>query len=138
MQKVINNFRQIVELVGKDIEAMSGGSEPPKYSESEQKAICDAFRNVRSSTSPVCRRGTLTCQFVVVHQNLLKTVIGKEGFLSNTPYTAPMAAVLRTLEAGVDKLAYGIIDSVPTCADSAKKNKKMLDSTLANAVDAYS
>lgn len=74
----------------------------------------------------------------MVHQQLLKTVIGKHGLLSLTPFTEPIAAVLRILENGVDTLALGIIDSVPTCAQDATQNLNSLDSTLGDALDKYS
>jgi len=74
----------------------------------------------------------------MVHQELLKTIIGKHGLLSLTPFTQPIAAVLRTLEGVVDTLAFGIIDSVPTCAQDATQNKNSLDSTLSDAQDTYS
>jgi hypothetical protein len=73
----------------------------------------------------------------MIHQELLKTVIGKHGLLSLTPFTKPIAAVLQTLEGGVDELAFGIIDSVPTCAQDATQNKNSLDSTLRDARDKY-
>lgn len=73
----------------------------------------------------------------MVHQALLKTVIGKHGLLSLTPFTQPIGAVLRTLEGGVDTLAFGIIDSVPTCAQDSTQNKNSLDSTLSDAVEKY-
>lgn len=73
----------------------------------------------------------------MVHQELLKTVIGKHGILSLTPFTQPIAAVLRTLEGVVDTLAFGIIDTVPTCAQDATQNKNNLDSTLQDAQDTY-
>lgn len=73
----------------------------------------------------------------MVHQDLLKTVIGKHGLLSLTPFTQPIAAALRALEGGVDTIAFGIIDSVPTCAQDATQNKNSLDSTLGDAVDTY-
>jgi hypothetical protein len=74
----------------------------------------------------------------MVHQQLLQTVIGKHGLLSLTPFTQPMAQVLRTLEGGVDSLAFDIIGSVPSCSEDATQNKNSLDSTLADAVNVYS
>ncbi|KAJ5569089.1 hypothetical protein N7450_011575 [Penicillium hetheringtonii] len=91
------------------------------YSEIDQQAVCNSFRS-----------------FVMVHQELLKTVIGKHGLLSLTPFTQPIAAVLRTLEGGVDTIAFGIIDSVPYCSQDATQNKNSLDSTLGDAIDTYS
>lgn len=73
-----------------------------------------------------------------VHQQLLNTVIGKHGLLSLTPFTQPIAAVLRTLEGGVDHIAFDIIDAVPNCAQDATQNKNSLDSTLGDAIDTYS
>ncbi|KAI5237553.1 hypothetical protein E4T43_07991 [Aureobasidium subglaciale] len=75
-------------------------------------------------------------QFVVVHQNLLKIVIGKSGLLEGI-FLGPVAAVLRSLEGVVDTLAFGIIDSVPFCADKATSDKNNLDDTLGKAVCAY-
>lgn len=92
----------------------------PEYSEMEQNQVCNAFRG-----------------FVQVHQALLKTVIGKHGLLSLTPFTQPIAAVLRTLEGGVDTIAFGIIDTVPTCAEGATNDKNSLDMTLKDAQDKY-
>ena len=40
-------------------------------------------------------------QFVVVHQNLLKVMIGKSGLLQGI-FLGPVAAVLRSLEGVVD------------------------------------
>lgn len=72
-----------------------------------------------------------------VHEELLKTVIGKHGLLSLTPFTQPVAAILRALEGVVDTLAFGIIDAVPTCAQDATQNKNSLDATLSDAQDTY-
>lgn len=73
----------------------------------------------------------------MVHQELLKTVIDKHGVLSLTPFTEPIARVLRALEGSVDQLAFGIIDTVPTCAQDATQNKKSLDMTFQEAEDKY-
>jgi hypothetical protein len=67
----------------------------------------------------------------------LSTVIGKHGLLSQAQFTQPIAEVLRTLEGGVDKLAFGIIDLVPTCAEGATKDKMDLDATLQKAETTY-
>jgi hypothetical protein len=65
-------------------------------------------------------------------------MIGKHGLLSLTPYTQPIAQLLRSLEGSVDALAFGIIDVIPTCAQDATNNKNSLDQTLATAIDIYS
>ncbi|MCJ1334627.1 hypothetical protein MMC10_011339 [Thelotrema lepadinum] len=93
---------------------------PSPYTETNQLAICDAFR-----------------EFVLVHQQLLATVIGTHGILALTPFTQPLAEILRLLEGGVDTLAFGIIDAVPTCAGEATDNKNSLDDSLQRAVDTY-
>lgn len=72
-----------------------------------------------------------------VQQTLLSTVIGKHGLLSLTPFTQPIAHLLRALEASVDALAFGIIDVVPTCAQDATENQNSLDSTLNDAIETY-
>ena len=41
-------------------------------------------------------------QFVKVHQLLLSTVIGKHSIFAQFGVTAPIAAILRSLEAGID------------------------------------
>lgn len=74
----------------------------------------------------------------MVHQQLLQTVIGKHGLLSITPFTQPVAQILRTLEGGVDTLAFGIINEVPSCAKDAMQNKNSLDMTLQQSVQTYS
>lgn len=73
-----------------------------------------------------------------VNEKLLKTVIGKHGLLSLTPFTQPVAAILRTLEGAVDTLAFGIIYVVPTsCYQDATQNKNSLDAILRDAQDTY-
>jgi hypothetical protein len=57
--------------------------------------------------------------------------------LSITPLTQPIAAILRVLETGVDKLAKGVIGLVPTCAAKAGDELKQLDGTLDEAVKAF-
>lgn len=79
-----------------------------------------------------------TTQFVRVHQRLLDIVIGKESLLASTPAASLLAAALRALESIVDKLAFGIIDLVPTCADGAKSDLSKLDDTIAKAIKTYS
>lgn len=83
------------------------------FPEDGQKKICETFRD-----------------FVRVHQALLETVIGRAGLLSSTPFTAPLATVLRVVEGGVDSLAFGIIDLVPTCASGAESDKADLDESF--------
>lgn len=67
----------------------------------------------------------------------MSTVISKHGLLSQTQFTQPIAAALKQLESGVDTLAFGIIDLVPTCAEGATEDKNKLDDTLQDAETAY-
>jgi hypothetical protein len=90
-------------------------------SEDGQDAICDAFTG-----------------FVKVHIALLDTIIGKGSLLAGTPFTAPIAAVLRAIEGVVDDLAFTLIGFVPTCADEAEKEKMKLDEKLDESIEVYS
>ncbi|BCS29734.1 uncharacterized protein APUU_80037A [Aspergillus puulaauensis] len=114
----VSRWREIANILNQTVGKKR--QDPPAYSDSQQQGICNAFRS-----------------FVMVHQELLKTVIGKHGLLSLTPFTQPVAQVLRVLEGGVDTLAFGIIDSVPTCAQEATQNKNSLDMTLEEAQNTY-
>lgn len=77
-------------------------------------------------------------QFVMVHQDLLRIVIGKNSLLASLPVGDAIASVLRTLEGGVDEVAKKIIELVPTCAEQAKKDLGDLDDTIGKAIDTYS
>ena len=139
--KVINNFRQIVQTVTQDIQSMaSTETQNVEYMASDQQSICNAFRDVSLGfvVYPRLFSHSHMPQFVVVHQQLLATVIGKSSIFANTPFTAPMAAVLRAIEGGVDTLAYSLINTVPTCAADATKNKESLDVSLDQSIRAYS
>ncbi|KAJ2997272.1 hypothetical protein NUW54_g7147 [Trametes sanguinea] len=57
--------------------------------------------------------------FVEVHQALLNVVIGKHSIASRLFFTAPVAAVLRSLEAAIDALAFALIGLIPTEKDHA-------------------
>ncbi|CRK45507.1 hypothetical protein BN1723_016558, partial [Verticillium longisporum] len=96
------------------IDLFSPGHEGPSpFPADGQNQVCEVFRD-----------------FVRVHQALLNTIIGKSSFLSGTPFTAPITEVLRTIEGGVDKLAFGIIDLVPTCKKGLESDKKELDASF--------
>ncbi|KAH0285472.1 hypothetical protein M436DRAFT_85319 [Aureobasidium namibiae CBS 147.97] len=114
---VITGFQGIIQTGTTAITNMDGTA---AYTDAtEEQKVCDAFAN-----------------FVVVHQNLLQVVIGKSGLLQGV-FLDPVAAVLRSLEGVVDTLAFGIIDSVPVCADKATSQKSDLDDTLGKAICAY-
>ncbi|KAG9659928.1 hypothetical protein KCU64_g3538, partial [Aureobasidium melanogenum] len=114
---VINGFQGIIQTGTTAITNMQG---TPSYTDTAaEQEVCDAFH-----------------EFVVVHQNLLNVVIGKSGLLQSI-FLGPVAAVLRSLEGVVDTLSFGVIDSVPFCADNATSDKDNLDGTLSKAICAY-
>ncbi|KAJ4234648.1 hypothetical protein NW759_001639 [Fusarium solani] len=119
--RLINSFKDIISTVTNAVTMLGDLPKDPDFPESGQSEICEAF-----------------ISFVKVHQNLLETIIGKKGLLSSTPFTAPIAAVLRVLENVVDKVAFTIIGTVPTCADGAKKDLEALDKTLGKTIEIYS
>ncbi|KAI4718188.1 hypothetical protein E4T48_05611 [Aureobasidium sp. EXF-10727] len=114
---VITGFQGIIQTGSDAITNMEGTASYTDTAAEQQ--VCDAFSD-----------------FVIVHQNLLKIVIGKSGLLQGV-FLGPVAAVLRSLEGVVDSLAFGVIDSVPVCADKATSEKGNLDDTLAKAICAY-
>ncbi|GAB1734378.1 hypothetical protein NU195Hw_g5193t1 [Hortaea werneckii] len=115
-QPVIEGFQQIIRVVYDDIDSMSDSTE---YTAANAQPVCDAFSD-----------------FIVVHQELLRIMIGKSGLLESI-FLGPVAAVLRSLEEVVDSLAFGVIDSVPSCQASATQQKRDLDDTLDKAICVY-
>ncbi|KAI6794843.1 hypothetical protein KC363_g3451 [Hortaea werneckii] len=115
-EPVIKGFQQIIRVARRDIDNMAGTGD---YTAANAQPVCDAFSD-----------------FVVVHQELLRILIGKSGLLESI-FLGPVAAVLRSLEEVVDTLAFGVIDSVPSCQASATQQKRDLDDTLAKATCAY-
>ncbi|KAM0743908.1 hypothetical protein ACQRIT_001222 [Beauveria bassiana] len=158
--QVLNNFRKIVQIVKDDIAAVSGSDS----SASEARPEYFNVTNVQECTSGVQKMNKTSAQvngvdkrqavppytetnqqlicdalatFVQVHIALLSTVIGKSGLLSYTPLTAPIGAVLRTLEGVVDTLAFGIIALIPFCADDTQQRIDSLDQKFQEAKAAY-
>ncbi|CDO71866.1 hypothetical protein BN946_scf184940.g13 [Trametes cinnabarina] len=77
-------------------------------------------------------------QFVKVHQALLNTVIGKHSLAAQFFVTAQIAAILRTLEGGIDTFAFDLIALIPTQSDSANTQFSALHVTISNAITVYS
>ncbi|KAJ7094781.1 hypothetical protein C8R44DRAFT_749368 [Mycena epipterygia] len=75
--------------------------------------------------------------FVEVHQALLSTVIGKHSIFAQFGATAPIAAILRTLEGAIDALAFGLIDLIPCASDTVKMGQGMLDASVTNSINLY-
>lgn len=133
----MDNLKQIITTVGKDIIAMATAGGSTDFKKDDQQDICDAFRTVSATShEPLCIFIN-SFQFVKVHQELLSVIIGKGGILTGTPFTAPLAFVLALLEKGVDALAFGIIGTVPTCSAGAKKDLKELDDSLKEAITRF-
>ncbi|VUC22855.1 unnamed protein product [Clonostachys rosea] len=120
--RVVKGFKDIISTVTMTISDL-GRMEAPEedFAEEDQNAICKAFTG-----------------FVMVHQDLLRVVIGKNSLLASLPVGDAIASVLRTLEGGVDEVAEKIIELVPTCAEQAKKDLGDLDDTIGKAIDTYS
>ncbi|CDO71865.1 hypothetical protein BN946_scf184940.g12 [Trametes cinnabarina] len=77
--------------------------------------------------------------FVKVHQALLNAIIGKHSLASKFVFTAPIAAALRAIEAGVDTFAFALIDLIPTGEETTAANKQFasLQVTIKAAVKEY-
>lgn len=80
-QPVIDGFQQIIRVAQDDIDSMSDSTQ---YTAANAQPVCDAFSD-----------------FVVVHQELLRILIGKSGLLESV-FLGPVAAILRSLEEVVD------------------------------------
>jgi len=75
---------------------------------------------------------------VQAQQALLKTLIGKHGVLSLTPFTAPLGSILVMLEGGFDALGEAVIGEVPIFQKEVEGLRDLLDITLSRAIDLYS
>lgn len=93
-----------------------------------------------------------------VHQDLLATVIGKHGIFAQFALTAPIAAVLETLEATIDvsavgkrlawkimltfcvllqSFAFSLIDLIPTRQSDVTSGQDQLDTAVTNTINLY-
>ncbi|KAJ6477217.1 hypothetical protein DFH09DRAFT_1379429 [Mycena vulgaris] len=75
--------------------------------------------------------------FVKVHQDLLATVFGKHSILAEFAVTAPVAAVLQTLEGIIDTFAFAMIDLIPCGTDSVTNGKNGLDASVEKTIKLY-
>ncbi|KAJ7685888.1 hypothetical protein B0H17DRAFT_1225485, partial [Mycena rosella] len=94
---VVNGFQAIISSLANDDTAMQ--TTPPFTVQSDCDAVVAALSTVSS--------------FVQIHQTLLSTVIGKHTIFAQFGATAPITAVLRTLEGAIDSFAYGLIALIP-------------------------
>ncbi|KAI0806811.1 hypothetical protein C8Q74DRAFT_1362400 [Fomes fomentarius] len=75
--------------------------------------------------------------FVIIHQNLLRVIIGKESLAGRFGFTAPIAFALRSLEGVVDTFCFSAIALIPTSATEANEQFAALNETFMDANAAY-
>ncbi|KAK6544056.1 hypothetical protein TWF694_000769 [Orbilia ellipsospora] len=116
---IIAGFSDIIQTVTNDIAAMA---QDPQYAPGpDSDNIFNAFR-----------------EFVRVHQQLLNILIGKAGLFQTVPLIGePVAQVLRSLEAIVDTVAFGLIDTVQSRSADIQAQASSLDVTIGNAIKSY-
>ncbi|KAF8155232.1 hypothetical protein K438DRAFT_1987142 [Mycena galopus ATCC 62051] len=117
-QTVITDFTTIINDLAADVTAMQATS--PFTVQADVQLVVTALNN-----------------FVGVHQQLLATVIGKHGIFAQFGVTAPIAAILRSLEAGIDSFAYAMIALIPSGETSVTNNKNSLDGSVTNTITLY-
>ncbi|KAJ6533701.1 hypothetical protein B0H19DRAFT_1272341 [Mycena capillaripes] len=118
-QTIVAQFNVIIDRLRTDITTMQ--ATPPFTAQADCNAIVVALRD-----------------FVLVHQALLATVIGKHAIFAQFVFTAPIAAVLRALEAIIDSFAFAMIDLIPCGAISVTNDKNGLDTSVGNSITLYS
>jgi hypothetical protein len=116
-QTVVTDFQTIVTNLAGDVTAMEA---TPPFADGVAQPIVDALTD-----------------FVLVHQALLSTVIGKHAIFSQFGVTAPITAILRSLEAGIDSFAFAMINLIPTRQSDVTDDKDQLDSSVGNTVTLY-
>eukprot|EP00898_Chlorokybus_atmophyticus_P008629 jgi/Chlat1/8768/Chrsp90S09245 len=96
---------------------------------------------VGATAYPAANQGVVCnalIEFIHVHQALLGVLIDKGGLFSEVPLIGqPVAAVLQTLEAAVDTLAFGIVGTIPGCRTKAMNANQGLKSAFASAIQTY-
>jgi hypothetical protein len=117
--KIINDFTDIVTTATGAFSQMQGNAAVAPGPDSD--SIFNAFRD-----------------FVKVHQQLLNILIGKAGLFTTVPIIgAPVAAVLRSLEAVVDSIAFNLIDTVQSRSADLQAQAESLSGTIKNAIKSY-
>ncbi|KAF7359739.1 hypothetical protein MVEN_00698600 [Mycena venus] len=134
-QTLVNNFNSIINDVG----ALTSGLEatPPI----DVTGTAHSRRQTAGATIVAALDN-----FVAVHQAFLATVIGKHSIFAQFQVTAPIAAVLRSLEAAIDSFAFALINVIPTEArraiepqlGSVMSDKSALDTAVGNTITTYS
>ncbi|KAF7372761.1 hypothetical protein MSAN_00481700 [Mycena sanguinolenta] len=133
-QNLVNDFNTIIT----DIQALTTGLEgtsPIDVTETDHSRRQTAGATIVAALD----------NFVAVHQALLATVIGKHSIFAQFQVTAPIAAVLRSLEAQIDSFAFALIDVIPQQARRAiepqlgtvSSDQSALDTAVGNTVATY-
>ncbi|KAF7337349.1 hypothetical protein MSAN_02260600 [Mycena sanguinolenta] len=112
-----NDFNTIITSLAADVKAMDATS---AFNDADAGPVVDALS-----------------EFVEVHQALLATVIGKHSIFAQFFLTAPIVAVLRNLEAGIDDFAYSMIDLIPTRESNVTTDKNSLHDSVGNTITKY-
>ncbi|KAF3087298.1 hypothetical protein TWF569_008928 [Orbilia oligospora] len=119
--QIIVGFTEIITITSTAIAQMQGSA--VITNPTDAKAIADAFR-----------------MFVKVHQELLNILIGKAGLFTLVPIIGqPVASVLRSLEAIVDTVALGIINTVEVAAskETIQSDADSLSATISLSINSY-
>ncbi|KAJ7196436.1 hypothetical protein GGX14DRAFT_575002 [Mycena pura] len=116
-QTVVDDFTTIVGDLAADVTAMN---ETPPFDDEDAEPIVEALDD-----------------FVHVHQILLATVIGQHSIFSQFGLTAPITAILRDLEAGIDSFAFAMIDLIPTKSSDVTDDRNQLDTSVGNTISQY-
>ncbi|KAF8591047.1 hypothetical protein K439DRAFT_1627131 [Ramaria rubella] len=116
-QNIVTDFQAIITSLTGDVTAMKA---TPPFNDVSAQPIVTALRD-----------------FVNVHQQLLSTVIGKHAILAQFGVTAPVAAVLRTLEATIDSFAFAMINLIPTQKPAVQNDQSTLDTSVGNTITTY-
>ncbi|KAI1172831.1 UVI-1 [Nemania sp. FL0916] len=117
--EIIRGFTQIVSTATTITSEMDGT--PKITDQADGQLVFDSFR-----------------EFVRVHQALLNILIGKAGLLENLPFVGPpVAAVLRSVEAVVDSIAFFLIDTVQGFTADLQDEANSLGATLDLTIQKY-
>ncbi|KAJ7652408.1 hypothetical protein DFH06DRAFT_995203 [Mycena polygramma] len=120
VKSVITGFKTIIQDLGTDITAMQA---TPAFGDSLTQPIVDALITVGIFSPTLWEQLLIICQF---HSILAQFVL-----------TAPVAAILRSLEAVIDSFAFALIALIPTKSDSVNTNKATLAEAVGDTITLY-
>ncbi|KDR84335.1 hypothetical protein GALMADRAFT_1340639 [Galerina marginata CBS 339.88] len=110
----VTDFQTIITNLAGDVTAMEA---TPPFADGVTQPVVDALTDV--------------------HQLLLSTVIGKHGIFAQFGATAPIAAILSSLEAGIDSFAFAMIALIPTRNADVTGDQNSLDTSVGNTIALY-